>query len=376
MHTDEIYRATFSKYGLFPVMEKTISGARISEGDALSLTRCPEPHLAGMLADRAREKKHGSRATYLHNRYINYSNLCILRCPFCSFARRRGEDGAFEHTAEEIVSMAKDASCDGATELHIVGGLHPSWELEHYLSWLRGIKKVAPSLHVKAFSAIEIRHLASSVFHIGIAKTLNTLRDAGLDSLTGGGAEIFAPPVRRRICRGKETAEEWLEVHRIWHGMGGRSTCTMLYGHIETWEDRIDHLKRLRELQDETGGFTGFIPLPFQPNQSPSFNQTLKNTVPLSSAEHLLNIAVSRLYLDNIQNITAYWVGLGLGLAQAALSYGANDLHGTIHEEKIFHMSGATSPSGITVEQLQKLIEETGQTPCQRDSHYQLLPTR
>jgi aminodeoxyfutalosine synthase len=222
-----------------------------------------------------------------------------------------------------------------------------------------------PNLHVKAFTAIEMRHLAQRVFRMSIRDTLETLRGAGLNSLTGGGAEIFDPAVREELCRGKETAEEWLDVHRIWHGMGGRSTCTMLYGHIETPAQRVDHLRQLRALQDETAGFTGFVPFAFEPQTT-----VLSHVKPASAFEQLRNLAVSRIYLDNIDHLTAYWVSMGLPLAQISLSYGVDDLHGTIMEERIFHMAGATTPQELTVATLNRVIREAGREPVQRDSYY------
>ncbi|MDP9292499.1 MAG: aminofutalosine synthase MqnE, partial [Verrucomicrobiota bacterium] len=220
--------------------------------------------------------------------------------------------------------------------------------------------------HIKAFTAIEIRHLARRIFKKSIRETLGILRDAGLNSLTGGGAEIFDATIRDQICRGKESAEEWLEVHRTWHEMGGRSTCTMLYGHIETAAQRVDHLRQLRELQDETAGFTGFIPFAFVPETT-----ELAHVKPASAFDELRNLAVSRIYLDNIDHITAYWVSLGLPLAQISLAYGVDDLHGTIMEEKIFHMAGATTPQEQTVETLRRAIREAGRVPMQRDSYYE-----
>jgi len=230
---------------------------------------------------------------------------------------------------------------------------------------LRGLD---PRLQIKAFTAIEIRHLSRRIFKTSLAETLGALREAGLNSLTGGGAEIFDPVVRDELCRGKETAAEWLEVHRTWHKMGGRSTCTMLYGHIETMEQRVDHLRQLRELQDETHGFTGFIPFAFEPQTT-----ILAHIKPATAFDQLRNLAVSRIYLDNIDHLTAYWVSMGLPLAQISLAYGVDDLHGTIMEEKIFHMAGAKTPQQQTVESLRYVIREAGREPIQRDSYYNHL---
>jgi aminodeoxyfutalosine synthase len=249
----------------------------------------------------------------------------------------------------------------------MVGGLHPTLKKDWYLDLLKRLRALDPQLHIKAFTAIEVRHLAQRVFKMPIRDTLEILREAGLGSITGGGAEIFDPILRDQICRGKETAAEWLDVHRIWHSMGGRSTCTMLYGHIETLAHRTDHLRQLRQLQDETGGFTGFVPFAFEPTQS---NGILADIKRASAFEQLRNLSVSRIYLDNIDHLTAYWVSLGLPLAQVSLSYGVDDLHGTILEEKIFHMAGATTPQQQTIAALEHAIREAGREPVQRDSHY------
>ncbi len=256
----------------------------------------------------------------------------------------------------------------GITEVHMVGGLHPTLKKEWYLELLQRLRALDPNLIIKAFTAIEIRHMAQRIFKLSIADTLAVLRDAGLGALTGGGAEIFDAEVRDELCRGKESAEEWLDVHRIWHQMGGRSTCTMLYGHIETLEQRVDHLRQLRELQDETGGFTGFVPFAFEPQTT-----ILAHVKAASAVEQLRNLAVSRIYLDNFDHLTAYWVSMGLPLAQVSLSYGVDDLHGTIMEEKIFHMAGAKTPQEQTVETLENAIREVGREPVQRDSYYRHL---
>jgi aminodeoxyfutalosine synthase len=323
------------------------------------------------MATAVREQKNGNFATYIHNRYINYSNVCILSCQFCAFAARKRDAHAFEFSIEEIVGAVRNALALGITEVHMVGGLHPSLKQDWYLRLLREVRALDPELVIKAFTAIEVRHLAERVFKLPIKTTLELLREAGLGALTGGGAEIFDPAVRDEICRGKETAEEWAEVHRVWHRMGGRSTATMLYGHVETLEQRVDHLRQLRALQDETGGFTGFVPFAFEP-QTPA----LAHIKRASAIEELRTLAVSRIYLDNFDHITAYWVSIGLPLAQIALSYGVDDLHGTIIEEKIFHMAGATTPQEQTVARLEHVIREAGREPVQRDSYYNHLPKK
>jgi aminodeoxyfutalosine synthase len=353
---------------LKPIAKKIEAGSRVSDSEALALYRSNELNALGMMANIVRERKNGNFATYIHNRYINYSNICVLSCQFCAFAAKKRDAHAFEHAPGEIVRAVADALPLGITEVHMVGGLHPSLKKEWYLDLLDGLRALDPNLHIKAFTAIEVRHLAQRIFKMSISDTLRLLREHGLGSITGGGAEIFDAEVRDRICRGKETAEEWLDVHRTWHKMGGRSTCTMLYGHVETLEQRVDHLRQLPQLQDETGGFSGFVPFAFEPQTT-----VLAHIKRASAIEQLRNLAVSRIYLDNIDHLTAYWVSTGLPLAQVALSYGADDLHGTIIEEKIFHMAGATTPQQQTIAALEHAIREAGRVPVQRDSSYQHL---
>jgi aminodeoxyfutalosine synthase len=381
------------------IYDKVAAGERISDADALRLFESKDLNAVGAIADFARQKKTGNnRASYIINRYINYSNYCILSCQFCSFARKKRDADGFQFTVEEIVQKAREALAIGITELHIVGGLHPSLPFSYYTDMLKALKALntgssrreeahskkaeggkrkaeisqslltsaaTPKLHLKCFTAIEILHLAW-LAKKSVEQTLIELKDAGLDSLTGGGAEIFRKKVRSAIARGKESAEEYLDVHRTWHRLGGRSTCTMLYGHVESLADRVDHLRQLRALQDETHGFTGFVPLAYQPE-----NNDIPVKHPPTGFDSLRTIAASRIYLDNFPHITAYWVGLGLKLAQVALSYGADDLHGTIIEEHIFHMAGATSPQLQTEAAMLKAIREAGRTPVQRNTFYE-----
>jgi aminodeoxyfutalosine synthase len=405
--------------------DKVAAGERISEADALRLFESKDLNAVGAIADLARQKKAGNRASYIVNRYINYSNYCILSCQFCSFARKKRDADGFELSTEQIVAKAREALKLGITELHIVGGLHPSLPFSYYTDMLKALRSIdpgsagpssrsfraeadvspaspnevnpetrrrdggAPRVHLKCFTAIEILHLAW-LAKKSVEETLRELKAAGLDSLTGGGAEIFRPEVRSAIAKGKESAEEYLDVHRTWHRMGGRSTCTMLFGHVESLADRVDHLRQLRALQDEArangfgvsasagseppkggttngpGGFVGFVPLPYQPE-----NNDIPVENPPTGFDSLRTIAVSRIYLDNFDHITAYWVGLGLKLAQVALSYGADDLHGTIIEEHIFRMAGTTSPQLQTEAEMIKAIREAGRTPVQRDTFYE-----
>ncbi len=337
----------------------------MSEADALRLFESKDLNAVGAIADLVNQRKNRGRASYILNRYINYSNYCILSCQFCSFARKKRDQDGFELTVDEIVQKAREALAIGITELHIVGGLHPSLPFDYYTGMLRALRALDPRLQLKCFTAIEILHLAW-LAKKSVAETLTELRNAGLDSLTGGGAEIFRKEVRSAIARGKESAEEYLDVHRTWHWMGGGSTCTMLYGHVESLADRVDHLRQLRALQDETHGCVGFVPLPYQPE-----NNGIPVETPPTGYDALRTIAVSRIYLDNFDHITAYWVGMGLKLAQVALNYGADDLHGTILEEHIFHMAGAKSPQLQTEAEMVKAIRETGRTPVQRGTFYE-----
>jgi aminodeoxyfutalosine synthase len=345
--------------------DKVAAGQRISEADALRLFESTDLNAVGAIADLARQRKVGRRASYIVNRYINYSNYCILSCQFCSFARKKRDADGFQLTVEEIVQKAREALCLGITELHIVGGLHPSLPFSYYTDMLKALRALDSRLQLKCFTAIEVLHLAW-LAKKSVAETLGALKEAGLDSLTGGGAEIFRKEVRSAIAQGKESAEEYLDVHRTWHRLGGRSTCTMLYGHVESLADRVDHLRLLRNLQDETHGFVGLVPLPYHPE-----NNDIPVQKPPTGFDTLRTIAVSRIYLDNFDHITAYWVGMGLKLAQVALSYGADDLHGTIIEEHIFHMAGAKSPQLQTEAAMIKAIRESGCTPVQRNTFYE-----
>jgi len=355
---------------LRPICEKVQAGERISDEDGLVLYHSSDLNGIGSIANIIRERINGNVATFIHNRYINYSNVCLLSCQFCAFGAKKREEHAFEMAIPEIVETVRDALKLGITEIHMVGGLHPTLKGEWYLELLQKLRALDEQLIIKAFTAVEIRHLAERVFKMPIRDTLALLRENGLGAITGGGAEIFAPEIREQICRGKENADEWGEVHRTWHEMGEHSTCTMLYGHIEQPHHRIDHLRRLRAIQDDTGGFTGFIPFAFEPGGARPVLQGIPHA---TAFEELRNLAVSRIYLDNIPHITAYWISLGLPLAQLSLNYGVDDLHGTIIEEKIFHMAGARTPQQQTADALEKAIRGAGREPMQRNSFYERI---
>ena len=347
------------------IYNKVVANERITDADALRLFESRDLNAVGAIADFVRQRKIGNRASYIVNCYVNYSNYCILSCQFCSFSRKKRDADGFQFSTEEIVEKARAALKIGITEMHIVGGLHPSLPFSYYSDMLRALKTLDSRLQLKCFTAIEILHLAW-LAKKSVEQTLIELKAAGLDSLTGGGAEIFRKDIRSQIAKGKESADEYLDVHRTWHKLGGRSTCTMLYGHVESLADRVDHLRRLRVLQDETSGYVAFVPLAYQPQ-----NNDIPVEHPPTESDSLRTIAVSRIYLDNFPHITAYWVGLGMKLAQTALSYGADDIHGTIIEEHIFHMAGASSPQLQTETDMIKAIHEVGRTPMQRNTFYE-----
>jgi len=350
------------------IPEKIAPGGRITEARALQLFESGDMDELSSIGTRERRARHGSRAFYTINRHINYSNICVLDCDFCAFGKRKRDAGAYELTIDEMVANARVSIALGAREIHIVGGLHPTWKFSAYLDMLRALRALSPAVTLKAFTAIEILHFAW-LTKSSITDVLLQLKEAGLGCLTGGGAEIFAPGPRDKICRGKETGVEWLHVHRTAHQLGIPSTATMLFGHIETYADRVDHLRQLRELQDETGGFIAFLPLAFKPAHR------LSHLVEPDAGETLKTIAVSRAYLDNFAHIKAYWISYGLELAERALAFGADDLDGTIGEERIYHMAGADSPISQTVEALRAAIRKAGLDPVLRDSFYNSVAT-
>jgi aminodeoxyfutalosine synthase len=346
---------------------KVLGGERLSFDDGVRLFQSDDLFTLGRLANRVREEKNGNRAYYVRNMHLNYTNVCVFDCHFCSFYRKDGAEGAWEMDLDTIFAYAAKAKFERLNEIHIVGGVHPKLPFAYYLEMLRGLKERYPELHLKAFTATEIDHF-SKIARKSAEDVLVELREAGLDSLPGGGAEIFAPRVWDRVCSGKARPERWLDIHRTWHRLGGRSTATMLYGHIETDEERVDHILRIRALQDETGGFTAFIPLAFQIE-----NNRLAG-IPRPTAQTDLKVhAVARLLLDNVDHLKAYWVMTGLKMAQILLSYGADDIDGTILEERIVHMAGAESPLGVAEEELRALIREAGRDPVRRDTLYRPL---
>ncbi|NPU98755.1 MAG: aminofutalosine synthase MqnE [Candidatus Omnitrophica bacterium] len=346
------------------IEEKIRAGERITEEEALFLFQSPDIHALGRMSEIVRRRWNGNRAYYIVNRHINYSNVCVDSCRFCAFAQKPGQPLAFTYSLEEMVQRADEGAEQGAIELHIVGGLHPDLPYDYYLNILRAIKARHPHIHLKCFTAVEISHLAR-LTGLSIERVLKDLIDAGLGSLPGGGAEMFAGRVREKICPGKLYVDEWLDVHRTAHGLGLRSNATMLYGHIETPEEIIDHLAHLRPLQDETGGFLTFIPLRFQ-----SRNTRLEGVM-CTGVKDLRVHAISRIYLDNFPHIKSYWTMLGVKTAQVMLRFGADDFDGTVIDEKIVHMAGSTSPKLLTVSTIQRLIREAGREPVERDTLFQ-----
>lgn len=349
---------------LTQIEAKIEAGFRLDENDALRLFESPDLMRIGSLADRVNRKKNHDRVYFNINRHINPTNICALSCKFCAFSRKPGEEGAYAYDIDEMVTKAREAISQGATELHMVGGLHPRWPFKRYLDMISTLHREFPQAHLKAFTAVELDWMARRERRT-IAEILADLKSAGLGSLPGGGAEIFHPEIRDQICDTKVSAEQWLDTHRTAHKMGLRSNCTMLYGHIEKYEHRVDHMRRLRDLQDETSGFNVFIPLSFQPYQ---------NDMGISrytfGYDDLKTIAVARLFLDNFMHIKSYWVMMGQDIAQLGLSFGANDFDGTVTEEKISRMAGGRAGMAMSRSDLEHLILRTGRTPVERDTLY------
>ena len=347
--------------------EKVESGVRISDAEALALFESNELLAIGELAALANRKKNGDRVFFNVNRHINYTNLCVNRCKFCAFSKEAGEPGEYTLALQDVRNKVQEAADAGATEIHIVGGLHPELPFDFYLQMLRSIKEVSNRLHIKAFTAVEIDYF-SELADLSVVQVIEALKAAGLDSLPGGGAEILGQTVRDQICPEKISGARWLEVTELVHNAGLKSNATMLFGHLEAHQDRVEHLRLLRELQDKTGGFQTFIPLAFQPD-----NTRVPGAKGVGGVDALKTLAVSRLYLDNFQHVKAYWVMLGLKIAQTALCFGVNDLDGTVVEEKIGHDAGADSPQALSKDGIIELIRKAGRTPVERDTLYNEL---
>jgi aminodeoxyfutalosine synthase len=355
---------TTSNPKLSDIEEKVFKGQRLDFEDGIRLLESPDILTIGRLANIVREKINKNRVYYIINRHINYSNICKNKCKFCAFRREEGEDGAYQMSLKEIIDKASQIIQEKATELHIVGGLHPDLGIDFYVDMISSIHKRFPKVHLQAFTAVEISHFAE-ISGMTTHEILKRLKDAGLGSLPGGGAEVFSTAIREELCPEKLSGDEWLNTMRTAHNLGLKSNATMLYGHIETNEDRINHLLKLRELQDETGGFMSFIPLAFHPK-----NTDMED---ISSAAGILDLkmlAIGRLMLDNFDHIKAFWIMLGIKISQISLSFGVDDIDGTVAEEKITHSAGAETPEALTVDDIKSLIEETGREPVERDTLY------
>jgi len=355
------------KDDLNAIGEKVEKGLRLSKADGIALMGSNDVLYLGQLANKVRQRKSGNYAYFNVNRHINLTNICISRCKFCAFSRDKDDKDAYAMTVEDVMGVARSARHLGITEFHIVSGLHPDLPFDYYLEVISCLKNMMPEVHIQAFTAVEIDYF-SKISGLSSKEVLTRLKDAGLGSLPGGGAEILTHRVREAVCSGKATSEEWLNVMRSAHGLGLKSNATMLYGHIETIEERIDHLLALRELQDETGGFQSFIPLPFHPQntQLPDFKKP-------TAFENLKMLAVSRLMLDNFPHVKAFWIMLGLKVAQLSLLFGVDDLDGTVVEEKITHAAGADTDQSISREELLILISATGRVPVERDTLYNVM---
>ncbi len=350
---------------LVSIIDKVLNEERLTFEDGVQLFKTNDLLTLGTLANYVTEKKNGKYAYFVINRQINPTNVCTLDCKFCAFADMdKNSPKAYEMDYEQIIEKAKYAVENGATEVHIVGGLHPDWDFDRYLNIVSVIRKNFPELHIKAYTAVEIDYL-SQLSGLSYNEVLEKLVEAGLNSLPGGGAEIFSPRVRRIIAPTKIGWKKYLQIHKTAHKLGLHSTTTMLYGHVETVKERVDHMLKIREAQDETGGFTCFIPLAYQPE-----NNELEITEHTSGIDDLKTIAVSRLMLDNVPHIKAYWVMIGEKIAQIALNFGADDMDGTVMEEKIAHFAGAKSPTQQQKDRLVKLIKEADKIPVERDTLY------
>lgn len=354
--------------GLLDIADKVEARERLTFDDGVRLFETPDLLALGWIANRERERRHGAKTFFNHNLRLEATNVCEASCLFCSFARlKEGMAGAHTASVEQILDRLRARAHEPVTEVHMVNGLHPDLPFSYYEDLLRGLKRVRPGIHLKCFTAVEIAFFAD---HYGKTdrQVLEELREAGLDSLPGGGAEIFAPRVRRKISYDKCDGDRYIAVHRTAHGLGMRTNMTMLYGHIETLAERVDHMLQVRALQDETGGLQAFIPLAFHPDN----NQMRKLPAP-TGTDTLRVHAVGRLLLDNVDHIKAYWISSGVELAQTALWFGADDLDGTVQEETIYHMAGSTTPTALSTRQIEQIIRDAGREPVERDTLYNVV---
>lgn len=360
-------RQFIEKAGLGAILDKVEAGQRLSEADALVLYNCPDILAIGYLGNIVRNRLNGDNSYFIYNQHINYSNICTNLCKFCAFGKEKGAERAYEMTVEEVKGKVRARLDEPITEIHMVGGIHPDLPFTYYLELLRGIKEVRPEVHIQAFTCVEIAHLAKLAGR-SVPYTLELLRENGLGSMPGGGAEVFSTRIRELTCSDKLPGSEWLEVAKAAHRIGLHTNATMLYGHIETMGERVEHLAALRAVQDETSGFLAFIPLAFHPG-----NTGLSHLSRTTGVDDLKNIAVARLFLDNFPHIKAYWVMIGPKMAQLALQFGADDMDGTVTEERITHMAGADTEQAIGSTTLVRLIREAGRRPIERDTLYNVI---
>jgi aminodeoxyfutalosine synthase len=354
--------------GVADIADKVEAGLRLTLDDGVRLFECPDLLAIGWLANRERERRHGARTYYNFNIRLEATNVCVASCLFCSFARLRpGDPGSYTMSLEQLWDKLRARAHQPLTEVHVVNGLHPELPFDYYLEMLRGFKRIRPNVHLKCFTAVEIAFFAD-LYGRTDEQVLRELMEAGLDSLPGGGAEVFAERVRRKICHDKCGADRYLEIHRLAHMLGMRSNITMLYGHIETAAERVDHMMRVRALQDETGALQAFIPLAFHPDN----NQMRKLPAP-TAADTLRVLAVSRLMLENVPHVKAFWIATGVEVAQVALWFGVDDLDGTVQEEKIYHMAGSRTPEAMSTSQIRRLIRAAGREPVERDTLYNVV---
>ena len=354
--------------GIADIAAKVDARERLTLEDGVRLFECPDLLAVGHLANRERERRHGKLTYYNFNIRLEATNVCVASCLFCSFARLTPDSpSAYTLSIEQVLDKLRQRSHQPLTEVHVVNGLHPDLPFEYYTDMLRGLKQVRPGIHLKCFTAVEIAFFAD-IYKMTDREVLERLIEAGLDSLPGGGAEIFAPRVRKKISHDKADADRYLSVHRIAHELGMRTNVTMLYGHIETYAERVDHMIRARALQDETGGFQAFIPLAFHPD-----NNQMRKLPPPTATDTLRTHAVSRLMLDNIAHVKAFWIATGVEVAQQALWFGADDLDGTVQEEKIYHMAGARTPEIMSTKSIRRLIRQAGREPVERDTLYNVV---
>lgn len=357
-----------ARSGLDGIWTKVEAGARLDTGDALALLESPDLLAVGAMADHARARSVGDDVYFIRNRHINHTNVCRNRCLFCAFSHDEGDADAYTLTIDEIVEKARETLAEGGiSEIHIVGGEHPDLPFEYYLEMMRALRELAPDVHIQAFTASEIAHFGK-VSGKPVEEVLAELKEAGLGSLPGGGAEVFSGRVRDLICERKISGQRWLDVMRAAHAVGLRSNATMLYGHVESPAELADHMVRLREVQDDTGGFDAFIPLSFQPA-----NTGLSDLPGPTGFDDLKMLAVGRLVLDNFLHIKAFWINVGLKLAQVSLAFGVNDLDGTVVEEKISHAAGVDTAQELTKAELVRVIRAAGRLPVERDTLYNVV---